>query len=75
MIPARIGQSKKKIYDLSDGEYFGVWQDYFCWLKDESGKVIYRFDTSTQMRKRENVRVIFKVPYAHIYEIFKKPNT
>lgn len=69
MIPARIGQSAKKLHELPDGEYFGTWQGYFCWLKHLDGTVFYRFDTKTKMKGVVRVRVIFKCPHAYIYEI------
>lgn len=78
MIPARIAHSKKKIYDLKDGNYFGFWQDYFVWIGNAFGVVIYRFETNIKCpnKRGEKVTVKMECPRAYVYEILKtKTNT
>lgn len=63
-------KSKKKIYtELKEGiNYNAFWSGYHCWVKDETGKVIYRFDTSIGLKGKAKVIVKYKIPYAYIYE-------
>lgn len=68
---SQIGKASKKIYTVPDGEYLALWQGYFCWIYDDNGKIIYRFETTTRLQGRERVIVIVDCPHIKIYEIKK----
>lgn len=86
-----IGESKKKIYTIPEGEYRGIWHGYMCWLYKEpvinpdaydtvmqkiiTQEIFARFDTKTNARKSIKVKVIINSTKAKIYENEKTNKT
>ena len=65
----KIGEGKKKIFTIPEGEYLGVWNGYFCHLyKPLTNFIFDRIETKTGMKGNKKVKVIIEGTNATIYE-------